>query len=545
MNFPRTHSFRTRQWVTVGFGAVLIALLGTALLARQAIINRVEPLEWTEDESNGYNLLNRILVAIATADAHQHAYFETGQDESIDAFYEQLEIVDTYRSELFDDEEEDLEDNLDDLELDDLEDDEDLEDDSTYSILLEELNRAVENRLEILTVGIEKYKAGELDTQTQLALIQQNRDAQLDIQYAIQALIEEGNVERQWDIADTSLQANNELWLMGLTVGIGSVVLGLLYGYLTQILRRNDLIAAELHRKNQTLSETLQRQNADLQSAKAALKVELGHRQEIEATYKEIEQAKELTDLKLNFFSLASHELRTPLSAILVSAQLLDNPNAKWTEEKRSRNLKRIQSAAKTMTQLLADILLLTRAEAGKLEFNPQMIELQEFCTRLVEEVTFNTQAQHRISVFQQGTCDTAYLDEKLIRAMLMSLLTNAIKYSPQESEIEFTVWGENARTRFQICDQGIGIPPADQNYLFESFHRGQNVQSISGTGLGLAVVKKCLDLHGGTIDVESQVGVGTRFTIDVPWANQPIEQNRVGRVRVSGELTDSSKKKT
>ncbi|MEO1183119.1 MAG: sensor histidine kinase, partial [Cyanobacteria bacterium J06636_28] len=112
---------------------------------------------------------------------------------------------------------------------------------------------------------------------------------------------------------------------------------------------------------------------------------------------------------------------------------------------------------------------------------------------------------------------------ERLLRAMLMSLLTNAIKYSPQESEIQLTIWGEHGHTRFQVSDQGIGVPAADQQHLFESFHRGQNVKSFSGTGLGLAVVKKCLELHGGQIEVESQVGVGTTFSIYVPWVGDTV----------------------
>ena len=245
---------------------------------------------------------------------------------------------------------------------------------------------------------------------------------------------------------------------------------------------------------------------------------ELSHRQQIETTYKEVEEARELSELKLNFFSLASHELRTPLSAILVSAQLLDHANAPWSEEKRSRNLKRIQSSAKTMTQLLSDILLLTRAEAGKLEFSPQPVELLDFGQRLVDEVKFNTQAQQQIVVRQQGQCDIAYLDTKLLRAMLMSLLTNSIKYSSPESQIQLTVVGEASQVCFQIQDQGIGIPAADQRDLFESFHRGNNVEKMPGAGLGLAVVKKCLELHGGSIKLESQVGIGTTFFISIPW---------------------------
>lgn len=99
-----------------------------------------------------------------------------------------------------------------------------------------------------------------------------------------------------------------------------------------------------------------------------------------------------------------------------------------------------------------------------------------------------------------------------------MSLLTNSIKYSPQESQIQLTIIGEVGQVGFHIQDHGIGIPLADQQHLFESFRRGHNVKKTPGTGLGLAVVKKCLNLHGGSIELKSTVGTGTTFIINIPW---------------------------
>ncbi|MEM9007478.1 MAG: HAMP domain-containing sensor histidine kinase, partial [Cyanobacteria bacterium P01_F01_bin.86] len=430
-------------------------------------------------------------------------YLDTGDEDARERFYEQVDVLANYFEELF-------------------EESEAMEEDSPYREDLINLNQAVERHFLLLESAIEHYETGTLTPATQLDIAFQISEARLNAQTALQALVEGDIVEREWDIADTSVSINNDLWLSSVTVGLGCITLGILYGWLMTTLKQQMQIASKLQVENQVLAQKLNKQIVNSQTIQSALDTELNRRQEMEATYKEIEAAKELTDLKLNFFSLASHELRTPLSAILVSAQLLDNPHAAWSEAKRSRNLKRIQSAAKTMTQLLADILLLTRAEAGKLEFHPQRIELPDFCQRLAEEVKFNTQSQHSIAVIQQGDSNYAYLDEKLLRAMLMSLLTNAIKYSPQESEIQFRVLGKEGHTCFQIQDQGIGVPAADQQRLFESFHRGQNAKNVSGTGLGLAVVRKCLDLHGGTIDIESQVGIGTTFTVELPWEEQP-----------------------
>ena len=485
-----------------------MTLMGTALLARNALVDKATPSEWIELEGETYGYFNGLLVAIAEAEASHQAYLNSDDQEALERYQTKLELINGYIEEL--DTEQDL-----------LENETEFEADLTYRETLERLRAATETHLQILEEGLEQYETGQLDLAIQLDIAQRSSEARVDAHLALQSLLDGGNIARQWEMADTSVSINNDLWLTGLVAGLGVIMLSILYGWLMQLLRQHQKTLAQQQKETVTLTRTLQTTTEDLQETQATLDAELNRRQEIETTYKEIEQAKELTDLKLNFFSLASNELRTPLSAILVSAQLLDNRNVAWSEEKRSRNLRRIQSAAKTMAQLLSDILLLTRAEAGKLEFQPQVIELHTFCAQLIEEVKFNTQSQHHIVIQQQGSCDQAYLDERLLRAMLMSLLTNAIKYSPQESEIQLTIWGAQGQTRFQVSDQGIGVPAEDQQRLFDSFHRGQNVKSFSGTGLGLAVVKKCLELHGGKIEVESQVGVGTTFFVEMPWVEE------------------------
>jgi PAS domain S-box-containing protein len=230
-----------------------------------------------------------------------------------------------------------------------------------------------------------------------------------------------------------------------------------------------------------------------------------------------LETEKELRKLQLRFFSMASHEFRTPLSTILASAHLLESCAHKWPEEKRLRNLRRIQAAGKNMTQLLNDILTINRAETGKLECHPQPIDLEKFCRHLVEEMQINADSKHKITFLSQGQCRKASVDEKLLRSILTNLLSNASKYSPQGGEVHLALTCEQNEVTFQIQDQGIGIPPEDLPHLFEPFHRGKNVEHIAGTGLGITVVKKCLDLQGGKISLNSQVGVGTTVTVTIP----------------------------
>jgi signal transduction histidine kinase len=181
------------------------------------------------------------------------------------------------------------------------------------------------------------------------------------------------------------------------------------------------------------------------------------------------------------------------------------------------KNLYRIQSSAKLMNQLLTDLLTLSRAEAGKLEYKLELLDVQSLCLNLVEDINFFSLKTHTLKFISQGSCVRVNLDEKLLYSILSNLLLNAIKYSPQGGDIYLILSCEPEATVFLVKDKGIGIHPDEQRQIYEPFYRGQNVDNITGTGLGLAVVKKCLELHQGEIRVESEVGVGTTFTVRIP----------------------------
>ncbi|MBW4446915.1 MAG: PAS domain S-box protein [Spirirestis rafaelensis WJT71-NPBG6] len=251
---------------------------------------------------------------------------------------------------------------------------------------------------------------------------------------------------------------------------------------------------------------------------RAVVTQDITERKRAEEVQRNLEKELELNELKIRFFSMVSHEFRTPLSTILISAQLLENSNKEWSEEKKLKNLERIQSSAKTMTQLLTDILTLTRAEAGKLEFRPQPLDLEDFCFSLLEEIKFSTRAQKDILFVSECSQRIAWMDEKMLRSIVTNLVDNAIKYSPDDSQIYFTLAAESGQAIFQIQDQGIGICKEEEEQLYQAFQRGENVGDVTGTGLGLAVVKKCVELHGGSIKLESKLGVGTTFTVRIPW---------------------------
>jgi signal transduction histidine kinase len=233
-----------------------------------------------------------------------------------------------------------------------------------------------------------------------------------------------------------------------------------------------------------------------------------------------LEKEKELSELKSRFWSMVAHEFRSPMTSILSTAQLLEHHSHELPEERRREYLYMIQQSIRSMDQLLNDVLTIGQVEGGSLRFNPAPLDLGPFCQDLVEEIQFSAGLTHQIIFNYEGGCHTASLDKRLLRHILINLLTNAIKYSPRGS-VDFSLSCLDEEVVFQIKDRGIGIPSEDQRHLFEPFQRAGNVGNIPGTGLGLTMVKKCLDLHYGQIEIESEVGVGTTVTIKLFLASQ------------------------
>lgn len=253
--------------------------------------------------------------------------------------------------------------------------------------------------------------------------------------------------------------------------------------------------------------------------------IDITERKQAEEDSLLLEKDRECSQWQNRFFSMASHDFRTPLSTILASAQLLENAKEELPKEKMLRNIQRIQASAKMMTQLLDDILTINRAETGQLKVNRKITNLAKVCQEIVENIQLREGINHQINFYHQGECHQAFIDEKIVITILRNLLSNAIKYSPQGGSIYFALICEAPADGklekvniFRIIDRGIGIPFKDRKHLFEPFYRGKNVGLIPGSGLGLTVVKKYVDLHSGNITVESEIGVGTTFTVTIPF---------------------------
>lgn len=253
-----------------------------------------------------------------------------------------------------------------------------------------------------------------------------------------------------------------------------------------------------------------------------------------EETLKALQRERELSEAKSRFIAMTSHEFRTPLTTIQSSTDLLKRYSDPHLQEKRLEHLNRISSAIEQMNSMVQDVLLLSEAEAGKLQLKPAPVDLVQLCRSLASELVLADRKQHNIIFTPLGECSFAlsettslecepaalmeyFLDEKLVRYILTNLLGNALKYSPQGSAVQLDLTCYPDQVVFRIQDEGIGIPLKDIPRLFESFHRASNVATTQGTGLGLAIVKQCVDLHGGHISVDSVIGKGSTFTVTLP----------------------------
>ena len=232
-----------------------------------------------------------------------------------------------------------------------------------------------------------------------------------------------------------------------------------------------------------------------------------------------LQKEKELATMKTRFVSMASHEFRTPLSAILSSTDILARYSDRMTPEQQAERFMKIRQQVHNMTMLLDEVLIIGRADAGRLEFHPMPVDLQAFCREIVQEIRDTEGAGHiiRFTDTISSPDATFLLDEKLARHIVANLLSNAVKYSSKGSTVFVDLTCDEHQATLRVQDQGIGIPEEDLPHLFEPFHRASNVGDTHGTGLGLAILQRAVDLHRGRVAVESEVGRGTTFTVVLP----------------------------
>lgn len=277
-----------------------------------------------------------------------------------------------------------------------------------------------------------------------------------------------------------------------------------------KVIERTEELASVVNKLLNT-NKKLQYEVQERKSAETAL------RESAREIQKALEKEKELSELKSRFVSMASHEFRTPLSTILSSISLLSRYTEGSQQEKRDKHIQRIKSAVRNLTGILNDFLSLSKLEEGRIENQPFEFELQELCPEVIDEIQGLLKDGQEIIHEGIHTPMTVNWDKRLVKNILFNLLSNASKYSDEGKKIFLKERLEGDYLLIDITDQGIGIPEADQVYLFTRFFRAANAMNIQGTGLGLNIVKRYIDLVGGSITFDSQLNVGTTFTVCLP----------------------------
>lgn len=254
--------------------------------------------------------------------------------------------------------------------------------------------------------------------------------------------------------------------------------------------------------------EQLLKINEDLENKVRERTLELTHA---------LEKEKELNEMKSRFVSIASHEFRTPLSAILSSTSLVEHYTSPEQEEKRKKHIDRIKSSVRNLTSILDDFLSLEKLEQGKVEAHNSEFNLKEFIEDGVEEMEGMSKRKHQKINFKYEGEEEVYQDKKILRNILLNLLSNAVKYSAEGKEIHISTEVKGKKAILSVRDEGIGIPADAQKNLFDKFFRAKNATNIQGTGLGLNIVRRYVELLDGTISFTSKENIGTTFTVEFP----------------------------
>ncbi len=285
--------------------------------------------------------------------------------------------------------------------------------------------------------------------------------------------------------------------------------------------KRNESELRIAHESLKQTSEALSSLNTELEEkvrertdelAEAIQKLAESKQEVMRALEKEIE----LNELKSRFITTASHEFRTPLGTILSSASLLLRYELPADKDKRKKHIDRIKSSVNNLTEILNDFLSIEKLEEGIVRVKPQIFDLKQLTKEITEDMqTISKNGQTLAWKFSGNT--EILLDPQLMKNALINLISNAIKYSPENKNIDVNIEVSKSKVAIEIIDQGIGIPSEDKLHVFERFYRAKNCGNVQGTGLGLNIVKKYIELMNGKISFKSEFGIGTTFFVDIP----------------------------
>ena len=273
-------------------------------------------------------------------------------------------------------------------------------------------------------------------------------------------------------------------------------------------------MATDMRRLNTQLEAKVEERTVILKEALQKLE-----RSQLELS-EALDKEKQLSEIKGRFVSMASHEFRTPLSTVLSSASLLSKYTTTEEQDKRNRHVEKIKNSVKHLNDILEDFLSLGKLNEGKVEVQNTKFDLKAFMEDTIDEMK-GLLKKDQYFIFQHEGMNTVCSDRKLLKNIIFNLTTNAIKFSDEGAPLELRSKITNDTMQVTIKDKGIGISEDDLGHLYSSFYRGRNAMNIQGTGLGLHIVKRYVELLSGTIELKSKLGEGSTFCITIPITNK------------------------
>jgi PAS domain S-box-containing protein len=277
-----------------------------------------------------------------------------------------------------------------------------------------------------------------------------------------------------------------------------------------EIRQLNAELEEKVRQRTDALAHTILQLKKQVKETEATEKELMQIQQELK---KALENEKELSELKSRFVSMASHEFRTPLSTILSSSYLMQRYVTTEHQPKREKHIERIVSSVNTLTDILNDFLSVGRIEEGKINAHCVHLNVKSNIESTINELKTIQKKGQNIYYKHTGN-EHGYFDPSLLKHVMMNLISNAVKFSPENAAIYITSSGQTDQFEISIKDQGVGISKEDQEHLFERFFRGANVLNIQGTGLGLHIVSRYVELMNGTVKCHSELNKGTEFLI-------------------------------
>lgn len=230
-----------------------------------------------------------------------------------------------------------------------------------------------------------------------------------------------------------------------------------------------------------------------------------------------LEQQNELQELKSRFLSMVVHDFRNPLAVIQLKLEGLRKYSDDLTKQQRSARIDKSLDEINQLNELMEDVLTISRFDLDTSLFNPSENDIVEFCRDVIDTFKEAANDEHSLVIEGLTTSLPILFDPSLMRRIILNLLANAVKYSPSNSTVHFNLSIVNDTLVIKISDEGIGIPDSEIDHIFDTFHRASNALKSEGTGLGLAIVKYAVELHGGSVSVESSLDRGTTFTVTIP----------------------------